>query len=100
MTGKRWTIGHQAVFLDGYILQYLKAKADGSQSVFWPLLYRAWFERYSEREALFLGLTTLTEEQEDALKSKIETRHKVSRVYCIDDTSLTAMSDAPNVVSV
>jgi hypothetical protein len=78
MPGKPWTTEEQATFLAGYTQQYQQAQSDGTLPAFWPRIYREWFQRYSEQGSMFPGSTTLTMEQEDLLRAKINKRQRVS----------------------
>jgi hypothetical protein len=79
MPGRPWTTKEEADFLAEYIPQYVQAQSNHSlSSVFWPLVYREWFEKYSEKERLFPGVTHLTAEQEDLLRDKLDQRRMVS----------------------
>jgi hypothetical protein len=79
MPGRPWMTKEQADFLAKYIPQYVQAQSDNSlSSVFWPLIYRKWFEKYSEKECLFTGVVHLTAEQEDLLRNRLEVRRTVS----------------------
>jgi hypothetical protein len=87
MPGKPWTTKEQADFLSGYIPQYVQGQSSHTlSSVFWPLVYREWFEKYSEKEQLFPGVTHLTAEQEDLLRNKLDERRGVSS-SCNDASS-------------
>ena len=80
MPGKPWTTEEQATFLTGHFQPFLDAQANKEIStVFWPRIYREWFEKYPEKEVLFPGYTSLTEEQEKELQSALNERRKVAR---------------------
>jgi len=50
---------------------------------FWPQVFCDWFEAYPEKAVWFPDYNTLTEKQEDLLKSKLDERRRVSFVLCI-----------------
>ena len=79
MPGKPWTTDEQARFLTSYLRQYHEMQSNGTlSSVFWPLVYREWFQAYPERSIVFPGCEELTVEQEGLIKSRLEERRKVS----------------------
>ena len=80
MTGKSWTTEEQYEFLSLYLADFLEAQKNKQEStVFWPQVFRDWFKKFPEREALFPGLESLTEEQESTLGEALKKRHVVSK---------------------
>jgi hypothetical protein len=78
MPGKPWTTQDQANFLQSYVVQFQEAQANRDLSTFWPRIFREWFERFPEKEAIFPECEALTEAQEGQLKEAINQRYKVS----------------------
>jgi hypothetical protein len=79
MPGKTWATKEQTAFLVERVPQYEEARATKKLSLYWPRLYREWFEKYPEKDSLFPGCDTLTEAQDIALRDAIVYRQQVSR---------------------
>jgi len=79
MTGKTWTTDVQGDFLRKYVARYHESQANKTlSSVFWPLIFREWFQAFPEKEIEFPGCDELTGPQEIILASKLEVRRQVS----------------------
>jgi hypothetical protein len=99
MPGKPWTSADQAAFLTENLPHYLEAQASKVLSAaFWPRIFREWFEKFPEREALFPGVVSLTEEQVAQLQTALEDRHKVSQRQCIMISPVKSPVDAAHLV--
>jgi hypothetical protein len=84
MPGKQWTTEEQRTFLTDRIPQFLEAQASGGLTMYWPRIYREWFEKFPEKEVLFPGCDELSVEQEERLKKEFHIRRKVNNKSCIN----------------
>jgi hypothetical protein len=90
MPGKPWTSQEQFQFLTERIPQYLESQANNELAqAFWPRLYREWFSKFPEPQALSSESEPQTAEMEEAMRKAVDGRRKVSYMMHRDVTRLT-----------
>ncbi|KAF8121442.1 hypothetical protein EV363DRAFT_1172274 [Boletus edulis] len=72
-----WTTPEQAAFLTSWLPEYEEHMTTKKYHLFWPPLFKAWFEKWSERDSLFPDVDgLLNAEQSSELGAAIEACHK------------------------
>jgi len=83
-TKSRWATPEQASFLESNIPAFLQAQSQGKLPCFWPILFKDWSARWSDRERLYPAPPgeeppPLSPMALHDLQNAIEARQKVSQ---------------------
>ncbi|KAN0082691.1 hypothetical protein V8E55_008486 [Tylopilus felleus] len=82
MTPSSWTTDEQHIFLQGWLSEYQQHMERKDYHRFWPLVFTAWFTKWSEREILLLSIQDpLSPKQTEALGAAAEAHHKQLRTW-------------------